>query len=251
MNFIKFLGTAGARIVVSKQLRQSGGIWFHFEGTDILVDPGPGSLIRVLDTKLNPTSLKAIILSHKHLDHSNDVNIMIEAMTEGGLKPKGYIVAPIDAFDEDGVILKYARKYVNGEVFLKPETDYQINGVNFSTSIKHKHGDVETLGIKFKTAKYTISYLSDTVFFPELLDSYKETDILIVNTVLHLPSSRLNHLCVDDVRKIITYINPHKVILTHLGMAILEADPEKIAQELKNEFQIKIIAAFDGMTLEF
>ncbi|MFH1612246.1 MAG: MBL fold metallo-hydrolase, partial [bacterium] len=233
MNFIKFLGTAGARIVVSKQLRQSGGIWFHFDGIDVLVDPGPGSLIRVLNSKpkLDPTSLNAIILSHKHLDHSNDVNIMIEAMTEGGFNQKGYILAPTDAFEKDGVILKYARNYVKKEIFLVPETDYEIDGVKFSTSIQHQHGDVETLGIKFKTSKYIISYLSDTFFFPEILNSYQGTDILIINTVLHLPSSRLNHLCIDDVRKIITHIKPHKVILTHLGMAMLEANPEKIAKE--------------------
>jgi len=29
-NFIKFLGTAGARFVMIKQLRSSGGIWINF-----------------------------------------------------------------------------------------------------------------------------------------------------------------------------------------------------------------------------
>ncbi|HAP31749.1 MAG TPA: hypothetical protein DCQ14_01645 [Firmicutes bacterium] len=43
-DFIKFLGTAGARFVVSRQLRASGGIWFALGGEQILVDPGPGSL---------------------------------------------------------------------------------------------------------------------------------------------------------------------------------------------------------------
>ena len=31
-NFIKFLGTAGARYVVARQLRSSAGIWMNIEG---------------------------------------------------------------------------------------------------------------------------------------------------------------------------------------------------------------------------
>ena len=29
---VRFLGTAGARFVVAKQIRASGGMWFRFEG---------------------------------------------------------------------------------------------------------------------------------------------------------------------------------------------------------------------------
>ena len=86
MNKIKFLGTAGARFVVTRQLRKSGGLWLTFDDTNILIDPGPGSLVRCLSSrpKLNPKDLDGIILTHRHIDHSNDINIMIEAMTNGG-----------------------------------------------------------------------------------------------------------------------------------------------------------------------
>ena len=79
MDKIKFLGTAGARFVVIKQLRKSGGIWITLDDTNLLIDPGPGSLLRCLSSKpkLNPKDLDGIILSHKHIDHSNDINIMI------------------------------------------------------------------------------------------------------------------------------------------------------------------------------
>ena len=36
-----------------------------------------------------PGVLDAIVLTHKHLDHSGDVNAMIEAMTQGGTKKRG------------------------------------------------------------------------------------------------------------------------------------------------------------------
>ncbi|MCJ7498036.1 MAG: MBL fold metallo-hydrolase, partial [candidate division Zixibacteria bacterium] len=108
-NRIKFLGTAGARIVVAKQLRASGGIWLSLENKNFLVDPGPGTLVKCHSSKpkLDPSKLDAIILTHRHIDHSNDVNIMIEAMTEGGFKRRGMLFCPADALNDDPVVLKY------------------------------------------------------------------------------------------------------------------------------------------------
>ena len=39
MSFIKFLGTAGARFVVTKQLRASGGLWLSAGKTNLSIDP--------------------------------------------------------------------------------------------------------------------------------------------------------------------------------------------------------------------
>ena len=76
-NYIKFLGTAGARYVVARQLRSSAGIWINIEGDDLLIDPGPGTLVKCFSSrpKLEPMKLKAIILTHCHIDHSTDINI--------------------------------------------------------------------------------------------------------------------------------------------------------------------------------
>ena len=79
------MGTAGARFVVSKQLRSSAGTWCFLQGKNILIDPGPGTLSRCFTSRpgLDPEKLDAIILTHRHLDHSTDVNVLIEAMTRG------------------------------------------------------------------------------------------------------------------------------------------------------------------------
>ncbi len=78
-DFLKFLGTGGARFVVSQQLRASGGIWLSFQGTQLLIDPGPGALVKCLSSqpKLDPFKLDGIVLTHRHLDHVADVNILI------------------------------------------------------------------------------------------------------------------------------------------------------------------------------
>ncbi|MDD5771107.1 MAG: hypothetical protein PHO81_02585, partial [Candidatus Omnitrophica bacterium] len=58
-NFIKFLGTAGARFVMIKQLRASGGLWVSSGQANVLIDPGPGSIVRCAASrpKLDPGKL--------------------------------------------------------------------------------------------------------------------------------------------------------------------------------------------------
>jgi len=140
MNTIKFLGTAGARFAVTRQLRKSGGMWLSLDDTNILIDPGPGSLIRCLSSKpkLNPMNLDAIILSHRHIDHSNDVNIIIEAMTNGGYKKKGVVFAPSDALDDDPVVLLHFRDHVEEIVKLNEGGSYKVGNLVFSTPISFR-----------------------------------------------------------------------------------------------------------------
>ena len=69
---ITFLGTGGARIMVANQILASGGLWLNLGGTEILIDPGPGSIVQSTKRKLRANKLSAIILSHRHLDHSAD-----------------------------------------------------------------------------------------------------------------------------------------------------------------------------------
>jgi len=251
VDFIKFLGTAGARFVVTKQLRASGGIWISLNGTNIYLDPGPGALVKCLSSKpkLEPSQLSAIILSHKHIDHSNDINIMIEAMTEGGFKKKGVLFAPQDALDSDPVVLKYIRKYLEKVEILKEGKNYKIGGISFSTPIRHKH-PVETYGLIFSYDSKKIAFIIDTLYFEELAKAYK-ADMLIMNISRYVPheSGEVEHLCLDDGIKLIKTIKPEVAVLTHFGMTMIKNKPWEIAAKLEKELKIKVIAASDGLTL--
>ena len=179
-DFIKFLGTAGARFVMINQLRSSGGIWISYKGTIVLIDPGPGSIVRCASSrpKLNPALLDGIILTHRHLDHSGDINVMIEAMTEGGFKKRGVVCCPSDCLAEDTIILKYLMNFPQQIEILKPQHSYRIGEFEFTTSMRHIH-PVETYGIKFNVNKTSVTLLWDTRYFPELKDFY-QTDIVII-----------------------------------------------------------------------
>jgi ribonuclease BN (tRNA processing enzyme) len=251
-DYIKFLGTAGARIVVSKQLRASGGMWFSLDGFNVLVDPGPGCLVRCVSSrpKMDPTNLDAIILTHRHLDHAADVNVMIEAMTEGGFKKRGILYTPEDALTEDPVVFRYVRNYLSGIAIIKEGGRYKLsNTVFFETPLRHQHPN-ETYGINFFTQRYTVSLIVDTRYFPELLKYYKG-DVLIVNVVRYTADrdtkKLLYHLTIRDVKEIVMTLKPKVTILNHFGMTMVKAQPHMVAEQLSKETGFKITAAGDGM----
>jgi phosphoribosyl 1,2-cyclic phosphodiesterase len=250
-DFIKFLGTAGARFVMIKQLRSSGGLWISCKGTNVLVDPGPGSIVRCAMSrpKLDPTKLDAIILTHRHLDHSGDINVMIEAMTEGGFKKRGIVFCPQDAIGEDPVILKHEINFSEKIEIIESRKEYSVGDFKFSTSMKHIH-PVETYGLKFSLNKTSISIMCDTRYFEELTDFYK-TDLLIISVVFFEPRPGIDHLSLPEAQQLISQIRPKKTILTHFGMTMLKAKPHLQAQRLSRELGIEVEAAYDGLTMEF
>ncbi|MCU0666928.1 MAG: MBL fold metallo-hydrolase [Candidatus Omnitrophica bacterium] len=246
IEFIKFLGTSGARFVMIKQLRASGGIWISAKGKNILVDPGPGSLVRAHQEKLNPQELDAIILTHRHLDHSNDINVMIEAMTDGGFNKKGIIFFTQDAISKDSVILKYALKFPKEIKILKPYTNYRVGQFMFKTSMAHIH-PVETYGIKFSLGKSSVGLVSDTKYFPGL-EKFFKTDILILPVVFLKPRD-VQHLSLEDAKKLISVLSAKKTILTHFGMGMLKAGPAKLARKLSRQLKLDVVSAYDGQMI--
>jgi phosphoribosyl 1,2-cyclic phosphodiesterase len=250
MNSIKFLGTAGARFVVMKQLRASGGIWLTLDETQVMIDPGPGALVRCLTSKpkLNPQELDGIILTHRHLDHANDVNIMIEAMTNGGFKKKGTVLAPRDALEGDPVIFKYVQNQVDRIDILKEKETYRLGNISIETTIRLKHG-VETYGLNIKGKTHSISLITDTDYFPTL-PSYFTGDILIINVVMFEDYPTIEHLCLQEAEQIISTNKPLLAILTHFGMGMVKAKPWEIAEQLTKKLGSTVIAAQDGMEID-
>jgi len=244
---ITFLGTGGARIMVASQILASGGLWLNLSGTEILLDPGPGCIVQATQRKLRADKLSAIILSHRHLDHSADANIMVEAMTQGGFRKRGWFFAPADALDNEPVIFSYLRDYLEGVAVLQEGQSYSTGNISFTTPIRHIH-PVETYGIVFKTAEHTFSYIADTRYFDGLCQSYGG-ELLIINTVFLEPLP-IDHLSMPDARQIITALKPKAAIITHFSMRTWQAKPQQVAEKLTEETGVRVIAARDGMKFD-
>jgi ribonuclease BN (tRNA processing enzyme) len=249
MSSVTFLGSGGGRMVVLNQLRSSGGFWLNLDGVNILQDPGPGSLVMVHKLKLKPRDLDAIILSHRHIDHSNDVNVMTEAMTGGGFHPRGKLIAPPDCLNSDPVILEYVRPLVD-IIEIKKGLETSVGEVKIKFPTKTMH-TCDTFGPIYEFSAGKLGYIPDTEYFPELAGAYKGVDYLIINVVRMKTDTRIKHLNISEAEKLVNEIRPRKAILTHFGLQVLKASPERQAKKITKNTGVEVIAARDRLKVEF
>jgi len=249
---LKFLGTAGARFAVSTQLRHSGGLVWTLRGLRIWVDPGPGALVRALASrpKLDPSSTDVLVVTHRHLDHSSDATAIVEAMSRGGFSPRGTLLAPRDALEEEPVVQRYAQPFVSRRGVLAEGSRHELGGgVVLETPLAHDHG-VETYGYRLSAPGFSAAHVVDTFWLDRLADAYAGVDLLLVNTTRPAGRDRRYlHLGADDALLLVREIRPKLAVLTHLGMQMLRAGPEKIALDISEATGIPTVAARDGWLL--
>ena len=242
---LTFIGTAGSRFMVAKQVAGSGGLFIEDGTTKLALDPGPGAVVAYAARKVDLTTLDAIVVSHRHLDHVGDVNVMVEAMTDGGFAHRGMLFCPSDALDEDPVVLNYLRRFPREIVRLAPETTYSVNGLSFTTSARHVH-QVETFGFRFGDR---LGWITDSAYYDGIAEQHK-ADVMLIHTILLHCRPALPHMCIDDAERIIRDARPRLAVLTHYGMSVWQANPKQIAADLTQRIGTEVQAAYDGMSIE-
>jgi len=244
MASIQFLGTAGGRFAVLSQIRQSGGLWLEDREVNIMIDPGPGSLVRCVEQRKQLKKLNAVLVSHRHLDHYNDAEIIIEGMTGGMKQRRGLLVAPAHTLP---CISEYHRDFVKVSA-LKPGQEMKIGHVGIKALPTYLHDDA--LGFRFETKDGTITYTSDTGFSKELIPNYKDSEVLVLNVLCPNEYRMKKHLCVEDATHIIREAKPGKAVMQHFGFMLLKQDLDAIAREITQKTGVETIAAKDNITIE-
>lgn len=251
-DFIKFLGTGGGRFVVATQRRYSAGTWLHLAGQNVMLDPGPGTLVRCWASrpKLDPRNLDAIIISHQHIDHCTDANVLVEAMTNGGHQRRGVLFASRETLETDSPVCRYVQAFPQRLVTLTAGGQYELGEVRLAT-VAHQHG-VETYGLLLDSGGQHLGFLVDTAYFDDLAGHYGDCDLLVINVVLsdkdHSATDR--HLSLWHAEQIIKQARPARAILTHFGVGVLREKPWVIAEEMSQRLGLDVQAARDGMQVE-
>ena len=245
---VTFLGTAGGRVTTFRLVRRSGGFLLEDGGVRVHVDPGPGAFVYLKELGIPYTSIDLIVLSHLHLDHSADINTLIEACTDGGKRKGLALFAPKSAVEgRDRVVLDYLINRLSKLETLTEGKEVSYKGFSVVPLMKHTHHRVETYGLLFNGK---VAYLSCAKYEEMMKEKYpKGVDLFIVNTTFYRKRPAIDHLSVEEVKDLIAYLKPKLTVITHFSMEMLKEGPERVAQELSQELGLKVIAAHDGMEI--
>lgn len=250
MTSIIFLGTAGSSAVATKQTRASGGIILQVDDLQFHIDPGPGALIKAKEYGLNLNYTTAVLISHAHVNHCNDLNTVIDAMTHSGIEHRGIILGSKSALQNiDGnhpYLTRYHQNLVEKIIPLEKNHKVGIESVEIN-ALSAEHTDPTAIGFKFICPTFTLSYSGDTQFNQRLVEELVGSDILILN--VPYPENRATGMNLDteSVIRIVSQVRPKLVVLTHFSTEMLRADPILEAREIQRITGVETVAAKDGL----
>ncbi|MFH1682631.1 MAG: MBL fold metallo-hydrolase [Candidatus Woesearchaeota archaeon] len=249
---IIFLGTAGGSAVTSRQLRSSGGIVLQVEDTQFHLDPGPGALNTAKEYGVNLRANTAILVSHAHLNHCNDLNAVIEAMTLSGLDKKGVLIGSKSVIkgtdNQHPFLTKYHQNLLEKTIVFEKGQKVAVELVEIH-ALTLEHTDLDAVGFKFFCPRFTLCYLPDTKYHKKLVEEIQGSDIMIINTTYPGNKAQNLNLDSDSVVKILEKVRPRLAIITHFGMEMLKADPIVEARDIQRKTNVQTIAAKDGMII--
>ncbi len=252
MSSIIFLGTAGSNAVMAKQVRSSGGIILQLDELQLHLDPGPGALNKAKEYGINLAHNTAVLVSHNHLNHCNDLNAVIDAMTHSGLEHHGIVLGSksvLQPFDGTHPFLtRYHRSLVEKVIPLEKSHKVGIELIEIN-ALPAEHTDPTALGFKFFCPRFTLSYSGDTMLTPHLLDGLAGSDIVILNVPFPGNKATAMNLDTEAAITIVAKVKPKLAILTHFGIEMIKADPMNEARDVQRATGVPTIAATDGLKI--
>ncbi|MEM1550753.1 MAG: MBL fold metallo-hydrolase, partial [Candidatus Bathyarchaeia archaeon] len=245
----------GGRFATITQKRRTGGIRVISERgrINMHIDPGPGALIYSLEMGLDPQKISAIFISHSHLDHVNDAEPLIEAMSEGTAKKRGMLVASRSVLRGNEIcessISRYHQAMPEKVIEATIGSSFDVDGVKV-TVCKAVHSDPDTVGFRFDIEGFgSFAYMPDSEYFSDVSKFYSGLRLIILSVLRPSGQPWEGHMTTDDAIRIIENTRPEMAIITHFGMQMILKSPEREAELIEKKTNVLTKAAFDGMRI--
>lgn len=255
INF-NILGAGGA---VPTSTHSPAAYWVSVEKQNILLDPGPGALVRLLKSGLAPLGVDGIdlvLLSHLHPDHSADLIALLFAahspicLSEEPLR----VFGPVGLKDLLRKLGDIYGRWLNPRHRALVITEWDEGELLELTDggtvkpfrVNHPQDRLSeyALGYRFTDSENTVAvYSGDTGECPALNKAALGVDLLVVECSVpdhlqtdgHLNPAAVGALCAESL--------PEHVVLTHQYPAAAAMD---LVAEVGKYFQGKVSQASDG-----
>jgi len=218
------------------------------------LDPGPGALVHSIEQGLDPMKINALLVSHAHPDHYTDAEVLIEAMTRGTTKKRGFLVGSHSVLfgNEacEAAVSKYHQTMPETVVEAKVDQRFSLEEVKI-TATKSIHSDPDTVGFKIEFPSIGgVGYTSDTQLFEGISKYYEGVRLLILCTMRPRNAPWKYHMSTEDAVKITQEVKPEMAVITHFGVKMIFSNPSREAEFIEQQTGIRTLAAVDGMRVK-
>lgn len=255
--------------------RASSGYLVWVDGrARLLVDAGPGVLLRLGESGADPADLEGVLLSHLHVDHSADVAGLLKRMSFGERSAPLPVVGPtagagfpgleafLTALVGDEGAYPYLGYFGERAPFALAPREVDVAGpeaIEVLTTehvrvraIGVPHGPVPTLGFEVLVGARRVAFMGDQrADEARFVDMIRGADLLVAHMAiapdtggpaaqLHATPARLGALAVEA--------NVGAVVLSHLMRRSLE-DLDENLEAIRASYRRPLRVAVDGMCL--
>lgn len=253
--WLQVLGSGGPELGDGRA--SSGYVIWQTGKARLLIDIGTGSLFRFEQSGASVNDLDAVLLSHLHVDHSNDLPALIKASFFSDRKQDLYLYGPSgnslmpsttnfvqDLLGEDGAY-KYLSHYLDGsenyrllpfnvDVAIKTEQSILVNSSYRLTALSMHHGPIPALAWRIEMAGKIIVFSGDMNNDHGTLQLLaKQADILVAHHAVPEEAkgvARNLHMTPSIIGQIAAKSNIKHLVLSHRMKRTI--GQEKISKQL-------------------
>lgn len=258
MGMIRFhiLGAGGA---VPTASHTPAAYWVTVDGHPVLLDPGPGALVRLVKSGQVPRGIDEIdrvLLTHLHPDHSGDLVALLFALHS----PIPTATGPLEIIGPHGLsrLLEQLRG-IYGRWLEPRQRELQIREIDpgavldlpgggrveaFAVDHPQDRLSAGCLGFVFSDATGQRAVFSgDTGPCPGLEEAARGADLLVVECSTPDELATPGHMAPRDVGRLCNAARPRLTVLTHQYPPAARLD---LAAEVGRHYQGQITQARDG-----
>jgi ribonuclease BN (tRNA processing enzyme) len=224
----------------------------------ILIDCGPGTLMRLSEIGIKPEDLDYIFISHFHADHTTDLfalqmNLRLKEFEGKDYKtpiifgPEGIkdftkklsYIYELPAFDNYSKIeyRTYQKSIQLGKIMVKT---FKVEHTAFGLKAK-------AYALRFELSNKVFVFSGDSVKCKGLKDASKQADLFICDSSYSKGNSNLAHLDTYEIGEIAKNSKVKKIVLTHIYPKSENID---LVSEVKEKYSGQVLQGKDLMKLE-
>ncbi|MFH0971131.1 MAG: MBL fold metallo-hydrolase [Candidatus Micrarchaeota archaeon] len=252
-----FLGSGGGRIILDKQILATGGFRINSADLKMHVDPGPGAFVKSLLNKQEPGELNALFVSHAHIDHCNDANMLIEAMNFGNYRGKKGVLlgseSVVNGFEKfEKQIDEYFKGMLHECKSMRAGECHEFSENAHLRAVKTDHEDPSAIGFVLSLDGINLGYTSDTDYFDGIAAQFEGCDFIIFNCLRPNDDGLRFHFTAADAVKTVNEMvrKPKAIFITHMGMKFLQAGADAQRRLIEEKTGVPTIIAKEGLSID-